>query len=293
MKKLYVISAIALLVLTACEKVDWAGSREGESVLDSLVTVLAPPPGVHSLDVFVYEASGLKRLQAARRVVAGVGGAGSGKDGCLCDSVFLKLPVGDKIIAAVGDSPYGFKASALGTYDALSHLTVLYYDEDIERPLQSGQVSCKAGDTVKVTLSGLLVPITLEEVSHEFAGYDCLEDPKIILKDAAASVEIFREVGFRPSDTVSDTLGMRSMMWEKLPCDIGFYPQNPGVTLYCYPNDDGPVQTSFVLEGKYKKQIVSFPYKLPALKKGYSYRLKLEIGETPSVFSYELNYGKL
>ena len=267
----------ASLLLPSCELIDSLGITD--SIQDSLVTVICPAPeeDMYCIDLFAYGDGPLKRLEGHVRL-------GSG-----CDTVRLKLPAGEKIIVGIANSRLLFNDEALDAFDTMESLRLFYRDEERDRLKMSASAVCLAGDTLGLRLSSPLCRIELRSIEHSFSGYRRLEDPVMYLEDANAYMEALRRDSFNTAETVSDTSGMKGLAWDRLPSDIGMYPQHPGTCLYCYPNESSVRPTQLVVEGtvtggdRYR-----FVTRLPPM--GYADRVDVElvIADRPDKYEFKI-----
>ena len=190
---------------------------------------------VERLDLFIYDADGLKELLLTRSWHY------------LPDSVRIYGPGMERIVVAIANSPLDFNEQALGRFDSIELLSYSFSDDNPLRPLMSGQATVGADGQVTLTLTPLMARVKLGEISNTIKNYVRLEDPGIHLENMNASAEIMRSWGFHPSETLPDPpVAM-------LPWDIGVFTQTPGTELFCYPNDSqdsdiGTPATVLVLE---------------------------------------------
>ncbi len=209
------------------------------------------PHGVQKLDVFVYDADGLKSLLDTRSY------------DFLPDSILLYGPEGDRLIVAVANSPLAFNHEALARYDSIELLCYNFSDDSPKAPLMSGMCEVGPDGRGQTTLTPLMARVQLGEISNTMKGYARLEDPRIYLSNMNGSAELLRSMGFRPSETIQDPPVV------SLPYDIGIFPQNPGTELFCYPNDSpvtiGTPATALVLECEIGGVTHSFSTPLPSV----------------------------
>lgn len=207
-------------------------------VKDTLHIRVSARHTIRTLDVFVYADRPTRPLESHVRV------EGSEVPGIISAR-------GDRIVAAVANSPAEFNLEALRYFDSIELLSMDYRDEDPAAPLMSGVQAC-AGDTADLALTPLLCPILL--VSVENCLSSPAEDAHVTLRQVNSRAEVFRSDGFRPTETVDtpQETAHPEMMTARLPVDVGCYAQYPGLTLYAYPNDcdavPGIPQTELVFD---------------------------------------------
>jgi hypothetical protein len=192
-----------------------------EVVIDSVLThirVLADDRPVGRLDLFIYDADGLRPLERQLEF-----------DELQEELNILTLP-GDKLVVGIANSPKRFNRKALERYDAMEQLSFNYADDDPERPILGGFVKTSAQHG-EIQLQPLFCGIRLVKVSNTMDGYDLLEDPRIRLRDLPNAAEILRQQEFRPAELID------AGPWTPLPYDVGYFSQEPNLTLWCYPND--------------------------------------------------------
>ena len=221
---------------------------------------------VRDLSVFIYGADGIRALDTLLRLDASGGWP---------DTLDVRVPTGPKIFAAIANSPRKFNLKALERYDAMEQLHFSFSEDNPELPILGG--SCEAPDqTGTVVLQPLLCRVILASVSNTMEDYELLENPRVRLRDLPDGAEILRQKDFRPTELLD------AGPWTELPCDVGFFPQKPGITLWCYPNDTPenvlgvPRPTlEFACEIKGKNRSFSVP--LPPLDRGACLEVDLTV----------------
>ena len=122
----------------------------------------------------------------------------------------------------------------------------------------------------------------LKSHSTYAAFQNCTALTEVNLPNAA---EILREQEFRPTELID------AGPWSKLPYDVGFFSQEPGITLWCYPNDTpedvlGVPRPSLEFECKIRGETCSFSVPLPPLPRGSSREVELTV-DGPGSFHYK------
>ena len=228
---------------------------------------------VRRLDLFVYGTEGLRELE---------------KYACL-DSLTAEvcLPAlpGDKQVVAIANSPRQLNLKALARYDAMEQLAFSFTDDDPERPVLGGCCTTQ-GQEGTVVLQPLLCRVVLAAVSNTMDGYELLENPRVRLRDLPAGAEILRQKDFRPTELLD------AGAWAALPCDIGYFPQEPGTTLWCYPNDTpadvlGVPRPTLEFACEIRGRACSFDVPLPPLARGASVAVELTVNG-PDDFLYKI-----
>ena len=275
------ITAISLMAaaLNACERID-DGTAPAEEVPDSLWTCihLKDVGTIDHADIFVYNDGKLKKLEGYMRLKSSY------------DSASFLLPEGDKIAVCIANSGRQFNIEALDSFDSMELLRLYYCDEMKGRPMMRGTTVCSAGDTVGIKLESPLCSVILNTVEHSFPGYKRLEDPVVYIERANAFVEALRFDTFIPSETLSDTCGLRGLMWDRLPCDIGMYPQHPGTVLQIYPNESSMTPSVLVVEGTVTGEgPCRFTTNLPLMSCGNAVDIDLMIGDKPSAYKFSVS----
>ena len=209
---------------------------------------------VRRLDVFIYEADGLRELLGSRSY------------SYPSDSLRIYGPGKERIVVAIANSPREFNIQALGRHDSIELLSYAFDEDDPDSPLMSGQANVGADGTAILTLTPLMSRVKLGEIANTMKGYIRLEDPSIHLENMNASGEIMRSWGFHPSEMLENPPVVQ------LPYDIGIFPQAPGSELFCYPNDSqegdiGTALTVLVLECGIDGQQCRFEIALGAIKR--------------------------
>ena len=269
----------AFLVLS-CEKTgpsDPSGVTDPVQVKDSAVFVLNfgdTEKPVKNLDIFIYDAEGVQSLE--KHI--------SRKD--MPPMLEIKLSEGDKIVAAVANSPKKFKTSSMSRHSALSQVSFEFKEDSGDAPIMSASART-AGENVSLDLKPMLCEVILRSVSNTMEDYELLESPRTRLRGINARAAFFTTDEYLPSETVDKG------EWASLPYDIGYYPQETGTVLLCYPNQTpesniGQDRTSLELECKIMGKKCSFLVDLPPF--GRASRTEVSICvDGPGSFSYTVN----
>ena len=243
---------------------------------DSVLTAIrlqADGQPVRRLDLFVYEATGTKPLQ--KYVQA--------------DSLpaVMRIPTlpGEKILVGIANSPRRFNLGALGRFDAMQQLQYRFGDDNPEYPILGGFCTTSE-ESGTIRLRPLLCKIVLSTVNNTMDGYELLEEPHVRLRDLPDGAEILRDKDFRPTELID------AGAWQALPCDVGYFPQYPGITLWCYPNDTpetvlGVPRPALEFECTICGEICSFQVPLPPLDRGCTKEIELTI-DGPGSFRYKV-----
>ena len=247
-----------------------------EAVPDSAdFTVRWHPAGtpVRLLDLFVYGSEGTRALERHVRL-----------DSLPAELTLRALP-GEKILVGIANSPHRFNRKALERYDAMEQLTFKFTDDDPGCPILGGFCTTDNHDG-EIHLQPLLCRVVLTKVCNTMDGYDLLEDPHVRLRDLPDAAEILRKEEFRPTELLD------ADKWVLLPCDVGYFPQEPGLVLWCYPNDTpedvlGVPRPALEFECSIRGQMCSFEVPLPPLPRGCSKSVEITI-EGPGSFRYNI-----
>ena len=244
-------------------------------VIDSVLThvvLRADGRTVHTLDLFVYGADGLRSLERHLELKE------------LPEALDVRTPPGEKLLVGIANSPRRFNQKALERYEAMEQLCFDFADDDPACPILGGCASTKdlSGE---IELKPLLCSVTLAKISNTMDNYELLEEPRIRLRDLPNAAEILREQEFRPTELID------AGPWSKLPYDVGFFSQEPGITLWCYPNDTpedvlGVPRPSLEFECKIRGETCSFNIPLPPLPRGSSREVELTV-DGPGSFHYK------
>lgn len=205
---------------------------------------------VSRLDLFIYKADGMKELDSWQHFDA------------LPDSITIKSTGTSKIAVAIANSPRNFNRTAIERYDSIELLCYEFDEDSPQMPLMSGVCNLEKGSSPQLILTPLMARVVLAEISNTMKNYVRLEDPRIWLTNMNADAEALRTGGFRPSEFL---YGERKT---RLPYDIGIFAQNPGIELFCYPNDSpsstiGTPATALMLECEISGRTCRFPVELP------------------------------
>ena len=276
---LYYCLLILLAALpVSCQKQPAEAPAEDDApppaAVDSVLTRVSLHAGgqhVRTLDLFVYESGGTQALEKHLLYDR------------LPDSLSFPTTSGEKILVGIANSPRRFNLAALGRFDAMQKLTFAFADDDPACPVLGGSATT-AGQTGELTLSGLLCRITLRSVANTMDGYELLEEPRVRLIDLPDNAEILREREFRPAELLD------AGPWFALPYDVGFFPQEPDISLWCYPNDTpedilGVPRPSLEFECRIEGELCSFDVPLPPLPRGCSKEVSLTV-DGPHKYTY-------
>ena len=228
---------------------------------------------VKTLDLFIYGTDGLRSLE--RQVTLEEPQ----------DTLLLPTLPGEKILVGIANSKRRFNRKALERFDAMEKLMFNFADDDPKCPVLGGFCTTKDHDG-EIVLEPLLCRIVLEKVCNTMDDYDLLEEPQVRLRDLPDAAEILRKDGFRPTELISDGL------WAALPCDVGYFPQEPGIELWCYPNDTpedvlGVPRPTLEFQCIIRGQRCSFEVPLPPLSRGCSKSVEITI-DGPGSFRYKI-----
>ena len=245
-------------------------------VVDSMLTRVYLSAGespVRTLDLFVYDNGGTQPLEKHLSL------------DCLPDSLSFLTTTGEKILVGIANSPHRFNLAALGRFDAMQQLTFTFADDDPACPVLGGSVTTvrQAGE---LRLTSLLCRIILKTVNNTMDGYELLEEPRVRLLDLPDNAEILREKDFRPSELLD------AGPWVPLPCDVGFFPQEPEISLWCYPNDTpeeilGVPRPTLEFECRIEGESCSFDVPLPPLPRGCCKEVELTV-DGPGSYAYKV-----
>lgn len=219
---------------------------------------------IRKTDLFIYDSEGTREMishchfecgpEQIPRTVRLVGGNGS------------------RIFVAICNFPFEFNLKALKQFDSMLLLSLTFQDENPTAPVLSGYTEynpCSSGDSpgAVIHLSPMMCTVTLDSASNALDGYELLENPRVYLSGCNPEAELLREKDFRPKEELEEDYPVR------LPFDIGFYTQNPGTRLFCYPNDTpedilGVLRTRIVFECGIEGKSCSFTETLPPFGRG-------------------------
>ena len=235
---------------------------EADSVL-TRIRIRTDGPEAERLDLFIYGTGGTRSLEKHITL-----------DSFPEELGILTLP-GEKLLAGIANSPHRFNLKALERYDAMEQLAFSFADDDPSRPILGGSAMTE-GQTGELTLKPLLCRIVLASVSNTMDGYDLLENPRVRLLDLPDTAEILRQQDFRPAELIDAT------PWTALPCDVGYFPQEPRLSLWCYPNDTpetvlGAPRPSLEFLCEIRGETCSFEVPLPPLPRGCTKEIDLTI----------------
>lgn len=269
----------AFLVLS-CEKsgpADPSAGTEPVQVKDSAVFVLKfgeVEQSVKNLDIFIYDAEGVQSLE--KHITR--------KD--MPSALEVKLCKGEKIVAAVANSPKKFKTASMSRHSALSQVSFEFKEDSSGSPIMSASART-SGEEATLDLKPMLCEVILKSISNTMDDYELLESPRIRLRGINARAAFFTDEEYLPSETVDKG------EWASLPYDIGYYPQETGTVLLCYPNQTpesniGQDRTSLELECTITGKKCSFLVDLPPFGRASRTEVSISV-DGPGSFSYSIN----
>ena len=255
------ITAVTVLV-NACSQ-----ALPLHSNSDSILMHICSQRPYGHIDIFVYSDTLSRELEHYERFPGG--------------QPFIRMNIsgGTKIVAAIADVQSEFNELP-GNFDIMERITMDYADENPSDPLQSGFAVADSGATVELELSPLLCPVTINSICFESNAPLC--DAFVQLERVNANAELFRSVGFHPIRTLSgpETLDYPFMMLREIPFYIGSRPQQAGLTLYCYPNEDeAPRGTGLLVRGLSGGILKEFHIPLGRICRGHKLELDIELKE--------------
>lgn len=246
-----------------------------EAQIDSVLThvaLRADGRSVRTLDLFVYGADGLRSLERHLEF------------GELPQALDVSTLPGEKLLVGIANSPRRFNQKALERYEAMEQLCFDFSDDDPDCPILGGLARTEE-QVGEILLTPLLCSVTLARISNTMDNYDLLEEPRVRLRDLPAAAEILREQEFRPTELID------AGPWTRLPYDVGYFSQEPRITLWCYPNDTpedvlGVPRPRLEFECKIRGETCTFDVPLPPLPRGSSREVELAI-DGPGSYHYK------
>lgn len=267
----------AFLVLS-CKKDDPQASSPGGDATekkDSAAFVIRFSAAVNTtkaLDIFIYDDEGLGTLE--KHI--------SRAD--MPPSLEVRLAKGKKMIAAVANSPKKFKTSSMSRQSVLPQVIYEFKEDSRDNPIMSGSART-SGEEAEILLEPMLCTVVLKSISNTMDDYELLESPRVRLRSINAKASFFtEEEEYLPTETVDKG------EWSSLPYDIGYYPQEVGIELDCYPNETpesslGLDRTYLELECTIKGKKCSFLVDLPPFGRASRTEVELTV-DGPGSFSY-------
>ena len=255
------------------EEVDPSSGAAAVDTVTMRLKITADRWPVRRLDVFCYGAEGTQQLVLHER-----------RDS-LPELLDLDVPEGGKAVVCIANSPHDFNLGALARFDAMAQLSYGFRDDDPQAPVLGGwaEMPDSGGELV---LQPLLCRVVLTSVANTMDGYELLEDPRVRLRDLPDAAEILRERDFRPTELID------SGPWVPLPCDVGYFPQEPQISLWCYPNDTpehilGTPRPTLEFECTIRGEACSFDVPLPPLPRAGTLEVSLTVNG-PDDFRYKI-----
>ncbi len=173
---------------------------------------------------------------------------------------------GDKTIAAVANSPKRFNPMAIARISSLQNIVYSFDEDNPESPIMAGttRLSGTLAGAAEIVLTPVMSEIRLESISNGLDGYELLEQPRIRLCNINGSAKPFQEGIYEPQEL------MEYGEWASLPYDVGMFPQEVSIPLYCYPNEGDPesmgtIRTMLQLECILKGKRQRFNFAVPGI----------------------------
>lgn len=244
-------------------------------------------PAIEKLDIFIYDNTGTRPLLSHQTITDGL--ALQGHLNLTFPTTGSSSTADGAIAVIIANCPKALNDQALARFDSMNILEFAFADDRPEAPLLTGMAdipgstqdtptSTPASEPARcqIELTPLLSRVIISAVTNGLSGYELLEEPSVILHDLTPSAKILQYEEFRPVEVIE------SGTPQPLPCDIGFYTQNPDLSLYCYPNDTpettlGTPRTSLEFTCKIKGLECSFPISLPPIPRNSITRVELTI----------------
>lgn len=270
------ILANALLIISfpafflCCSGTDGSlGGHEPEEapVTISFASITANP--AQSLDIFVFNNDFLRRLDSHQRFVW---------DGH--SEIKAASRNGGKIIVAVsGLDSTCLTWDRINSYETLQKMDVSFRHDNPETPLMSGEIKIDTGNpgTYEIRMKPVLSSISVRSIrcdfsSRPYAGEE-LSDVRVYLTNVNASAPIMENGPVASNDIINmsgynefdmQSLDFPQYVMRKLEYGIGTDPQQCGIELYCYPNENteetaGTPFTRLVIEGKLRGKTYYYP----------------------------------
>ncbi len=191
--------------------------------MDSTLTVLhlqnSSRYAVEDVQILIYKSDGTRELEQLLRLDE------------FSETVEVVTTEGEKLVAAVANCGKALSPVALGRYDSLSEFGYDFSDENCETPVMSGECRTR-GNMGEISLAPLLCEVVIESVANCLdENYELVENPRVRLTGISGYAGVMQDSDFFPTE-IQDR-----GEWTDLPYDIGMLTQNPGTTLYCYPNE--------------------------------------------------------
>lgn len=219
---------------------------------------------IRRTDIFIYDSEGTREMKSHHHFDCG--------PEQIPQTFRLAGGNGSRIFVAICNFPFEFNLKALKQFDSMLLLSLMFQDEDPSEPVMSGYVECNPGSIgdspgIVIHLSPIMCTVILDSVSNALDGYELLEKPRVFLSGRNPEAELLKEKDFRPKEELEEDNPA------KLPYDIGFYTQNPGIHLFCYPNDTpedilGVSRSRIVFECGIEGKSCSFTETLPPFGRG-------------------------
>lgn len=151
---------------------------------------------ISSLDIFVFEDDGLRRLDSYTRM-----------DRPETPYITVTSGAGDKLVVMLANcGAKSFTSAEIRTYESLESVTWSLRDENPAFPVMSGecQISAGADGYTPVLLTPLMANVRLDFVKVNFAGRGyksrTLENSCVYLTNVSGIAEVLRQDGFRVTE---------------------------------------------------------------------------------------------
>lgn len=276
---LLIVVAGALLAV-GCQKPGLPVEEKAEiiKVVDStnVKVSLGSQYAMKCLDLFFFEKTGINALTYHERVYPEKTGT----------TLFeLRVPSTSAHVVAIANACREFNLKAITRYDVLQKFEYDFTDDSSDYPLLSEEADISEG-LAQMALTPLMCTVELVKISNLMEEYELVEDPKIRLGEMNMSANVLQKYEFHPSAV------LEKGEWEALPCDIGYYPSEPGTKLHCYPNDTPEntlgSHTLFEMECVIKGEKCTYSFELPPFGRASHIDVSIVVEEA-GVYTHRLN----
>lgn len=218
---------------------------------------------INSLDIMIYEASGLKELVQYIRIENNI------------DKEYSFIgKKNEKIIVVIANSPQSLKKASILKYESCLGLEFSYDEKQSLCPIKYGIFRTDSKHECMIQeLGSLNAIVRISHITNNLDGYELLENPRFRLRNISSIICPFRNPPDYPSEFIDKGV------FVNLPFDIGMDTQNPGTELSCYPNssDAYGLCTQLEFECKMFGKIESMLIDLPPLERNTTTELELII----------------
>ena len=225
--------------------------------------------GMNTVDVFIFNDDGMKRLDSYQRLAAGIG-----------NTIAAASRPGDKIVVAISNPQVReYEWNSISSFETISDMYADLRLEDISAPVMCGIMHVTAGenDIHELEVEPLMSEICIRSIRCDFTGRPysgaVLKKADIYLANVNTLARIVPSGDLAPAapmntdglpDEALYSMEHPETVYAGFDTDIGSQTLYPDIRLYCYPNSctdetAGTPFTRLVISGEIEGKRYYYP----------------------------------